>query len=80
MISAHQISFVAATVFNIISFTLYQISRIVKNKERVSTTTLERLWIAQMCFDYASIFSWFIVHCLMLLTYLKYGKPLEDNQ
>ena len=39
-----------------------------------------RLLIAQTCLDICSTLNWFIIHCLMLNIFIKYGKPLEDDE
>ena len=39
-----------------------------------------RLQIAYIYCDVGANLSWFAVHCLMLTIFVKYGKPMEDNE
>ena len=36
--------------------------------------------IAYIYSDVGAYISWFTVHCLMLTIFVKYGKPMEDNE
>ena len=41
---------------------------------------ITKLSIASNCLNLSNVVLWFSVHCLMLSIFIKYGKPLEDNE
>ena len=76
MISAHQGSFIAGTVFFAIALLLYGIRDGYVDEKNVKKC----MTIAINLFSLAGSIAWFIVHCLMLKIFATYGKPLEDDQ
>ena len=72
---AHEGSFVLATLINLAIFILEKIGENIDDKNQ----SYWRLKIAVNCLNIPGYFAWFSVNVLMLRIFIKYRKPLEDN-
>ena len=78
LLLAHQGSFLAAAVITVSAFILgiYKTDDLKRTDPELSTKIL----IAGTYLSVGGYIAWFVVHCLMLRIFVKYGKPLEDDE
>ena len=76
LIKAHLGSFFAATTTNLITFLLSELS---KDFESFDIKTKKRLAIAGDVLSIFGVFAWTIANCFVMVIFVKYGKPLEDD-
>ena len=71
--------FLAATTIALISSVLTEIANQIVKEEKYENATCIRLKIAAVDFSIVEEVLWFLTLIIMLLVFIKYGKPLEDN-
>ena len=76
LIKAHLGSFLAATTTNFVTFMLQLMA---DNFKKIDDETKCRLIIASNILSIFGAFSWLIANCLVMVIFVKYGKPLEDD-
>ena len=75
LIVSHQSFFIAATVSGLTTFLT---SVALAHKEK--GVRYYRASIVMHVFDFIEYVSWFLVHCMMLKIFSKYGKAIQDDE
>ena len=73
---AHLGSFFVATAINLITF---MIQMVIEYSDKVDENTISRLTIASNILSILGVFFWLIANCLVMVIFVKYGKPLETD-
>ena len=80
LLCGHQGCFIAATVFNVTIFILKALQPNLEEVVMDDDPKKKRIQLACIYLSVGGQIAWFIVHCLMLTIFLKYGKPMEDDE
>ena len=74
----HSASFVLASVFSMITFCL-TINNADLKRDQSGEIQAIRLNISGLSLGVVAMLSYFVLACLMLVIFIKYGKPLEED-
>ena len=52
---------------------------VIEYSNKADENTISRLTIASNILSILGVFFWLIANCLVMVIFVKYGKPLEDD-